>query len=127
MLKTSGSTKSRTQLGEGKVGVGGSRAGQDEGEFDRSKIGDSEVDGGEIGDDEIGKKVQKSFKSNNLSKLDFLTSETKLAFTKLRQVFVKAPIFYHFNQECHIQIGTDASGYAIGGVFSQLTLDNSGQ
>ena len=29
--------------------------------------------------------------------------------------------------ERHIQIKTDASGYAIGGIFSQLTLDNLGQ
>ena len=58
---------------------------------------------------------------------DFFTSRAKLAFTKLRQAFVKALIFYHFDLEHHIRIETDASGYAIGGVFNQLTLSNSGQ
>ena len=50
-----------------------------------------------------------------------------MAFTKLRQVFIKALIFYHFNPECDIRIEMDASSYAIGGVLSQLTLDNLGQ
>ena len=58
---------------------------------------------------------------------DFLTSGAKLVFTKLRQAFLKALILYHFNPEGHIRIETDVSGYAIGGVLSQLTLDNSGQ
>ncbi len=29
----------------------------------------------------------------------------------------------HFNLKYHIQIETDALGYAIGGVLSQMTLD----
>ena len=48
-------------------------------------------------------------------------------FTKLRQAFVKAPIFHHLNPERHILIKTDVSGYAIAGVFSQLILDDSEQ
>ena len=51
----------------------------------------------------------------------------KLAFTKLKQTFLKAPILYHFDPEHHIRIETDASGYAIGKILSQLTLDDSGQ
>ena len=73
-------------------------------------------------------------KFKNLSKskktvrfLDFLTPGAKLAFTKLRQAFCKAPILYHFDLERYIQIETDAFGYAIGGVLSQLTLDDLGQ
>ena len=58
---------------------------------------------------------------------DFLSLEAKLAFTKLRQTFVKTPIFYHFDLKHHIWIETDISGYAIGKVFSQLILDNLGQ
>ena len=58
---------------------------------------------------------------------DFFTPGAKLAFTKLRQAFVKAPIFYHFDPKCHIWIETDASGYAIGGVLSQLTSDDLGR
>lgn len=34
----------------------------------------------------------------------FLISEARLAFTKLRQVFIKVPILYHFDLEYHIQI-----------------------
>ena len=56
---------------------------------------------------------------------DFFTLRAKLAFTKLRQVFLKAPILHHFDPEQHIRIETDVSGYAIGRVPSQLTSDNS--
>ena len=36
----------------------------------------------------------------------FLTSEAKLAFLRLRQAFTEAPILYHFDLECNIQIET---------------------
>ena len=95
---------------------------------------DVEVDGGEVEVDEVGKKVQKLSKSKNLPKSkkrvrssDFLTPRAKLAFTELRQAFLKAPILHHFDPERHIRIETDASGYAIGGVLSQLTSDDSGR
>ena len=57
---------------------------------------------------------------------NFLISEAKLAFSRLRQAFTKAPIFHHFDPERYIRIETDASGYAIGGILSQLTPE-SGQ
>ncbi len=57
----------------------------------------------------------------------FLTFEARKAFTKLRQAFVKASILNHFDLKRHIRIETDASSYAIGGILSQLTLDNSGR
>ena len=57
----------------------------------------------------------------------FLTPKARLAFTKLRQVFMNTPILHYFDPKCHIWIKTDASGYAIGGVLSQLTLDDLGQ
>ena len=56
----------------------------------------------------------------------FLTSEAKLAFLRLRQAFTEAPILHHFDPERYIRIETDASGYAIGGILSQLTPE-SGQ
>ncbi len=56
-----------------------------------------------------------------------LTADARRAFTKLRQVFVEAPILNHFDPECHIRIETDAFGYAIGGILNQLTSDDSGQ
>ena len=54
----------------------------------------------------------------------FLTSETKLAFLRLRQAFTEAPILHHFDPERYIRIKTDASGYAIGGILSKLTGEN---
>ncbi len=45
----------------------------------------------------------------------------------MRQAFIEAPILNHFDPERFIQIETDASGYAIGGIFSQLTSGDSGR
>ena len=59
--------------------------------------------------------------NNNLEECKFLTPNAREAFNRLRQAFIKAPILRHFNPDCHIRIETDASGYAIGGVLSQLT------
>ena len=57
---------------------------------------------------------------------DFIIFEAKLVFTKLGQTFVKVLILHHFNPERYIRIETNASGYAISEVLSQLTSDNSG-
>ncbi len=62
-----------------------------------------------------------------LKSVSFLTFGVKKVFTKLRQAFVEAPILNHFDPEHYIQIKTDVSGYAIGGILSQLTLDDLGQ
>ena len=70
-----------------------------------------------------GRLNEKSSKSKNPA---FLTADARQAFTRLRQAFTEAPILSHFDPERHIRIETDASGYAIGGVLSQLTSD-SGQ
>ena len=119
---------------KGKVGVGSdSRAGRGGSEIDRSKMDDVEVDGDEVKVDKVEKKGWKTSKSKNLFKskkmviLNFFIPRAKLAFTELRQVFFKTPIFYHFDPKCHIQIETDISSYAISRVFSQLTLDDLGQ
>ena len=135
MLKTSESIEPLTWPGESVVGVGGdSRARRDANKLDRNELGGNEVDGGEVKVDEVGKKVQKTTKSKNLSKSkntvgssDFLTPKAKLAFIELRQVFLKALILHHFDLERHIRIETNVSGYAIGGVLSQLTLDDLSQ
>ena len=136
ILKTSRNTESKTQPGEAKVEIGGSSRAEHDGR--RIRIDDDEVDGdevevNEVEDDEVGKRVQKLSKSKNLFKSkkivrsDFFTPRAKLAFTELRQVFVKAPILHHFDPKRHIRIKTDASGYAISGVLNQLTSDNSGR
>ena len=133
MLKTLESIESKTQPDESGVGVGGSRAGCGGSKLDRSRNNNNEVDGDEVEDDEVVTKVQKLFKFKNLSKSkkavgsDFFTPGARLAFTKLRQAFLKAPILYYFDPERHIRIETDALGYAISGVLSQLILDNLGQ
>ena len=72
-------------------------------------------------DETLNKKLSKSKNSAFL-----LIANARQAFTRLRQAFTKAPILNHFDLERHIRIETNASGYAIGGVLSQLTSD-SGQ
>ena len=52
---------------------------------------------------------------------DFLTPKTKKVFIHLWNAFIEALILRHFDPKRHIWIETDASGYAIGGVLSQLT------
>lgn len=48
-------------------------------------------------------------------------SKASLTFTQLKKIFIKALILYYFNLERYIQIKTNASSYAIGGVLNQLT------
>ena len=55
----------------------------------------------------------------------FLISKAKLAFLRLRQAFTEAFILHHFDPERYIWIETDASGYAIGDILSQLTPKTS--
>ena len=57
--------------------------------------------------------------------LSFLTPGAREAFNHLRLAFTEAPILWHFDPECHIWIETDVSGYAIGGVLSQLASGTS--
>ena len=61
------------------------------------------------------------FAKTNSSETDFLTTGAREAFIHLRKAFTKAPILRHFDPERHIWIKTDASGYAIGMVLSQMT------
>ena len=76
-----------------------------------------------------GKNSSKSGNSPNFGATEtgpsFLTPEARSAFNRLRLAFTKAPILQHFDPECHIRIETDASGYAIGGVLSQLASGTS--
>ncbi len=57
----------------------------------------------------------------------FLIPRARKAFIKLKQAFVKAPILNHFDLERHIQIEIDVSGYTIGEILRQMTLDDLGQ
>lgn len=58
----------------------------------------------------------------NLSKNQ---AKIKEIFIYLRKVFIKAPILWHFDQECNIRIKTDVLGYVIGRVLSQITSNPS--
>ena len=75
------------------------------------------------------KKPSKSGNSPNFNAKEagpsFLTPEARSAFNRLRLAFTEALILWHFDPECHIRIETDASGYAIGGVLSQLASGTS--
>ena len=68
-------------------------------------------------------------KAKNLSSQSrvFLTIDTKRAFIKLKQAFIQALILNHFDLKHHILIKTNALGYVIGGILSQLTSDDLGQ
>ena len=83
------------------------------------------VGGGDCEDEKVKRSPLTSKNSNRVT--GYLTPDAKRAFTQLRQAFTEALILRHFDPECHMRIKTDASGYAIDGVLSQLTLDNSGR
>ena len=72
-----------------------------------------------------GKKLSKNGNSTNFNATEdrpkFLTPDARTAFNRLRLAFTEAPILRHFDPECHIRIETDALGYAISRVLSQLT------
>ena len=57
-------------------------------------------------------------------KPNFLIPNAKTAFNYLRLTFIEVLTLRHFDLESHIRIEIDASGYAIGGVLSQLNLDS---
>ena len=134
MLKTSSSESAEPRKGgvsissDSRVGHKLDRDSYNGSEVDSGEVDSGKVDGGEVENNKVKKKVQKMSKSKNLSKSkkmvrsDFFTLGARLAFTKLRQAFIKAPILYHFDPEHHIQVETDALSYAISGVPSQLTL-----
>ena len=88
--------------------------------------------GGRADEMVVDSSMSKNEKSRKLTRVpnieaigepNFLTSDAKEAFNHLRLAFIKAPILRHFDLKSHIRIETDTSGYAIGGVLSQLNLD----
>ena len=94
------------------------------------RYNDNEVSKGSGNDRNLSKsKKSKNAKSGiqthigAMKESTFLTLDAREAFNQLRQAFTKAPIVRHFNPECYIQIKIIVSGYAIGGVLSQLIFD----
>ena len=53
------------------------------------------------------------------------TPEAQSAFEELRDTFTKAPLLVHFDPKRKIRIETDASGYGIAGILSQLQDDGN--
>lgn len=49
-----------------------------------------------------------------------LTEDTRQAFQNLKKAFLEAPLLAHFNPEWKTRLETDASGYAVSGITSQL-------
>ena len=79
-----------------------------------------------------GEKLKKPLKSENSPNfnateagLSFLTSDARAIFNRLWLAFTKALILWHFDLEFHIRIETDALGYDISGILSQLTFETS--
>lgn len=55
--------------------------------------------------------------------VDFLIFGFKKTFIYIQKAYTKAAILRYFDSECNIYIKTDALGYAIGKVLSQITLE----
>ena len=91
---------------------------------ENAKVGS--ISGGRDCEDKMVKTLPFTSKNAN-GATGYLILGAKQAFTQLRQTLTKDPILQHFDPKCHIQIETDASGYPIGGILSQLTSDNLGQ
>ena len=140
MLKTLNTKSVEPKKGVVRVDIGKKKYSNRAQPVDRDKSDGAEVGGAEIDSNKIDnnniaeeKNHQKTSKSKNCLSLKrrnwaFLHPELlRLAFTKLRQAFVKVLILYYFDLECYIRIEIDISDYAIGEIFSQLTLDNLGQ
>ena len=129
MLKTLGNTESMTNHEKGQVGFSGDSRARCNG----NKLDGNKINGDKVGDNKVKKKVQKLSKSKNLSKSkktlesNFFIFRARLAFIKLWKIFIKAPIFYHFDSEHHIRIEMDVSNYTIHGVLSQLIFKISSQ
>ena len=75
-----------------------------------------------VGAKKDGGNTKKGFEAVRGS--NYLTPTIKKIFNHLRHAFTQALILQYFDPEWYIRIKTDASNYAIGGVLSQLTLNN---
>ena len=58
-----------------------------------------------------------------VEEFSYLTLNTRWAFIQLRQAFIKTPILQDFDTEHYIRIKTDAFGYAISSILSQMILE----
>lgn len=68
------------------------------------------------------------FKKSNLAKAissrpDFLIPKAKKSFMYIQKASIKILVCRHFDLESYIRLKTDALGYIIDGIFSQITLN----
>ena len=87
------------------------------------RVDDNEIvsDGGIRTNETVRNSSRKSMYMPNIRAIgesNFLTPNAKKAFNYLQLAFIKASILRHFDLESHIQIETDALGYAISRVLS---------
>ena len=108
-MKILGSTESTIQPGKGGARVNNESKAKRNNRYklDSGEIDSNEIDSNEIKNDKVEKNDQKTSKSKKLFKfkkteLSFFIFKARLAFTKLRQLFVKVLIFYQFDLECYI-------------------------
>ena len=73
----------------------------------------------------LAKSKKPIFAKTNFFGTDFLITGAKKAFIHLQKAFTKASIFKYFDLKRHIWTEINASGYAIGEVFSQMILNQS--
>ena len=131
MLKTAvpSERSSSEETGDGKGGDGldsGSvKIARKSGKSKRQKTFKSQKSAKSWKSSKSRKDLSKSGNSPNFGATEtrpsFLTPKARSAFNHLRLTFTEALILQYFNPECHIRIETDALGYAIGDVLSQLT------
>ena len=67
------------------------------------------------------------YSKNMKARSDFLTPKARLAFTKPRQIFVKALILHYFDLEYNIWMKSDTFKNIICDILSQLTSNNFDQ
>ena len=96
MLKTTRSLDLAPKLGAGDDEVVGSGGKADDRNLSKSKKSKNSKFGKQMHIRATGEPI-------------FLTPSTRKTFNQLRQAFTKAPIFRHFDLECHIRIETNAS------------------
>ena len=135
MLKTAAPSKRSTSEevgdGEGGDGVdgGGVKIAKKSGKSQGQKTSKSQKSAKSQKLFKSGKNSSKSGNSPNFGAMEtrpsFLTLKARSAFNRLRLAFIKTLILWHFDPECHIWIETDAFGYVIRGVLSQLASGTS--
>lgn len=129
-MKISKSTKSTTRPKKRRVKVGSNGRKEHNGKIElnsKNKVCDNKVDGTKIEDNEIVKEKNYQKTSKCKKMIEFSDFFTFRIFTKLKQILVKALIFYYLDSKYYIRIEKDVLSYAIGEIFSQLILDNLGQ